>query len=98
MAASKLADFEVGQILALHRKGYAQRDIADSAARADPEACAVRLVRKRLTRLSAALFAALQKSEQGGVFYSEWQYYGGSRLVRLVKSLKNKIEFNSLRI
>ena len=50
--------------------------------------CKMRPVQKRLTRLAAALFVALQKSEQGGVFYSKCQYYGGSRLVRLVKFLR----------
>ena len=38
MTAPRLTPFEVGQIVALHRKGYAYRIISESIIRSDPEA------------------------------------------------------------
>ena len=41
MSCPKLTQFEVGQIIALHRQGYAQRDIASEVVRSSSGASAV---------------------------------------------------------
>ena len=78
MAASKFTHFEVGQILALRRTRYKQRDIADSVARATlrlflllfrgpRSAMLCKALRgKRFARLAAALFPASLQLQRGG--------------------------------